>query len=86
MASPVLETAKIANGKTKDDVKATGTVPTTHDIQIRVLCITAKCKLLSSNFRVNEFGSGDGMHVPPKRLKKFVILHFVTTKQTFILF
>jgi hypothetical protein len=51
--------------------KATGTVPATHDIQIRVFYIIAECKLISSIFRANEFGSGNGIHVPPKRLKAF---------------
>jgi hypothetical protein len=37
--------------------RATDTVPATHDIQIRVFCINAECKLRSSICRVNEFGS-----------------------------
>jgi len=65
--------------------KAIGTAPTTQDIPISLLCITAQCKPRNSIFRMNEFGSGDGIHVHPKRLKVFVIQHFVITKHTFIL-
>jgi len=73
MVSPVLETAKVAMLRQNMMSKATGTVPTTHDIQIRVFCIIPECKLISSIFRANEFGSGDGIRVPPKRLKVSVI-------------